>query len=273
MLYPAGLHERTDGGAPIPILIGVFLVCLFVLFAVGGLILVQRLVPMGVRQRQNDVAGFIYAVLGVAYAVLLGLMLVAVWEQWEAAKIIADDEASEVAEIFWIAHQLPQPEGRRIQELARSYSRVVVEEEWPLMERGKASPRAWATLDDLRDSVQSFQPTTDAQVALYQEAIGRMDELSDARRERLLAADEGLPGILWVVLIIGGVLVVGFTYLFGMENNLTHMLMVASLALIISLVLFTVAALNYPFRGDVHVAPEAFKQVLERFESSDLSDL
>ena len=100
-----------------------------------------------------------------------------------------------------------------------------------------------------------------------------MDGLADARRERLLATEEGLPGILWVVLIIGGVFVVGFTYLFGMENNLTHILMVATLALIISLVLFTVAALNYPFRGDVHIAPEAFEQVLERFESSDLSDL
>jgi hypothetical protein len=273
MLDRAGLHKRTDGGAPISILSGVLLICLFVVFAVGGLILVQRLVPMGVRQRQNDVAGFIYAVLGVAYAVLLGLMLVAVWEQWEAAKIIADDEANEVAEIFWIAHQLPQPEGRHIQELARSYSRVVVEEEWPLMEKGKASPRAWTTLHDLRDSVQSLHPTTDAQLALYEQALDRVHELSDARRERLLAADEGLPGILWVVLIIGGVFVVGFTYLFGMENNLTHILMVATLALIISLVLFTVAALNYPFRGDVHIPPEAFKQVLERFESSDLSDL
>jgi hypothetical protein len=58
-----------------------------------------------------------------------------------------------------------------------------------------------------------------------------------------------------------------------MENDLTHALMVATLALIISLVLFTVAALNFPFRGDVHVGPDAFEQVLGRFESSDLSDL
>jgi hypothetical protein len=62
------------------------LVCLFVLISVGGLLLVQRLVPIEVRQRQNDVAGFIYAVLGVAYAVLLGLMVIAVWEQWEGAQ-------------------------------------------------------------------------------------------------------------------------------------------------------------------------------------------
>jgi hypothetical protein len=75
---------------------------------------VQRVIPTALRQKHNDVAGFIYAVLGVAYAVMMGLMVVAVWEQWAAAKTIADDEASEVAEVFWIAHQLPQPEGRHV---------------------------------------------------------------------------------------------------------------------------------------------------------------
>jgi len=184
-----------------------------------------------------------------------------------------DDEASEVAELFWIAHHLPQPEGRHIQELARSYARVVVDEEWPLMQQGKVSPKAWATLDDIRDSIQRLHSSTDDQLLLHQQALERVHGLADARRDRLLAAQEGLPAILWVVLIMGGFLVVGFTYLFGMENNITHILMVAALALVISLVLFTVAALNYPFRGDVHIGPDAFEQILARFESSELSDL
>ena len=62
------------------------MVSLFVAFAVGGLVLVQRLVPIERRQEHNDVAGFIYAVLGVAYAVLLGLMVVAVWQDWQDAR-------------------------------------------------------------------------------------------------------------------------------------------------------------------------------------------
>jgi hypothetical protein len=49
--------------------------------------------------------------------------------------------------------------------------------------------------------------------------------------------------------------------------------MVASLTLVISLVLFTVAALDYPFKGDIRIGPDAFEQVLRRFESSKLSDL
>ena len=66
---------------------------------------------------------------------------------------------------------------------------------------------------------------------------------------------------------------VSFTYLFGPDSTLIHLLMVAALALIISLVLFTVAALNFPFKGDITIGPDATKQVLDRFESSKLSDL
>src|SRR5919206_4375811 len=99
------------------VLTGLLIVAVATVVAVGGLVLVQSLVSTERRQQHNDVAGFIYAVLGVAYAVLLGLMLIAVWEEWDAAAATATDEANELAEIFWLAHQLPEPEGRHIQEL------------------------------------------------------------------------------------------------------------------------------------------------------------
>ena len=109
--------------------LGLLLLCVSIALAVGCLILVQRLVPISVRRQHNDVAGFIYVVLGVVYAVLLGLMVVAVWEEWKMAARTADEEASALAEIFWLADRMPESEGHHIQELARSYARVVVNEE------------------------------------------------------------------------------------------------------------------------------------------------
>jgi hypothetical protein len=252
---------------------GLVLLCVAMALAVGGLILVQVLVPTEVRRQQNDVAGFIYAVLGVTYAVLLGLMVVAVWEEWNAASVTADDEASSLAEVFWLADRMPETEGRHIQELARSYARVVVNEEWSLMEREKSSSRAWDLLDDIRTSLQNFDPSTPEEQVVYEQSLERMRDLADARRDRLLEAEQGLPGILWVVLITGGVIVVGFTYLFGLDSTLIHLLMVASLALVIALVLFTVAALNFPFKGDITIGPDAMEHVLGRFETSKLSNL
>ena len=64
----------------------------------SGLMALERL-RGSVREGPGRTA-VAYAVLGVAYAVLLGLMVVAVWEQWEAAKVTADNEASSLAEIF-----------------------------------------------------------------------------------------------------------------------------------------------------------------------------
>ena len=259
------------------------MVCGACLAAVVGLVLVQRLVPAEVRQHHNDVAGFIYAALGVIYAVLLALVVIAVWEEFGRARVTVESEANALAEIFWLAHRLPEPEGRHLQELAHSYAEEVVEEEWPLMEQGRTplmeqehtreTPSGWVIIDDIRATLQKVEPRTEAEQELYAEGLDQVQRLADARRTRLVAAEESLPTVLWVVLIAGGIMVVGFAYLFGMENTGAHALMVVALAGVIALVLFTIAAMDHPFSGGARIGPEAFELVLNRFETSKLSDL
>src|SRR5215217_4293958 len=94
----------------------------------------------------------------------------------------------------------------------------------------------------------------------------QVDTLADARRMRLVAAEEGVPGVLWAVLIFGGIVAVGFTYLFGLENTWAHRLMVVTLAAVIGLVLFTVGAMEHPFSGGARIGSGAFELILERFE-------
>jgi hypothetical protein len=258
---------------PFNLVPGLLGISLFVFASVAGLILVQRFVPIELRKQHNDVAGFIYAVVGIAYAVLLGLVVVAAWEQYQIANDTTEREANELAELFWLGQRLPPTEGHRLQELTRSYARVVVDEEWPLMARGESSPRAWALIDEIRLTVQNLNPDTEAGQVLYEQGLERVHDLADARRDRLVEAQQGIPGILWVVLVTGAIITVGFTYLFGLDDTTTHTLMVALLALIIGLVLFTIGSLEYPFRGDVHLGPDAFELVLKRFASSKLSEL
>ena len=189
------------------ILYGILVVGGVCLVAVGGLEVVQRLVPAASRQQHNEVAGFIYAVVGVIYAVLLALVVIAVWEDFGSARETVEGEANATAEIFWLAHRLPEPERHRVQELARSYARVVVEREWllmregqtPLMEQGEATPTGWVLIDDIRATLQEVEPKTTAEEALYAEGLDQIEELADARRMRLVAAHEGIPAVLWGV--------------------------------------------------------------------------
>src|ERR687893_2571057 len=216
---------------------GVLVVCGASVGAVVGLVLVQRLVPATIREEHNDVAGFIYAALGVIYAVLLALVVIAVWEEFGRARVTVENEANATAEIFWLAHRLPEPERHQLQELARSYARVVVEDEWPLMrdgraplmEQGQATPTGWVLIDDIRATLQGFEPNGSAEEALYAEGLDQVEELADARRMRLVAAHEGIPAVLWVVLVMAGVAAVGFTYLFGLGKTWAHKLVVVGL--------------------------------------------
>jgi protein-S-isoprenylcysteine O-methyltransferase Ste14 len=260
---------------------GLLVVCGACLAAVLGLALVQRLVPTAIRKEHNDVAGFIYAVVGVIYAVLLALVVIATWEEFGRARVIVETEANALAEIFWLAHRLPESEGTHLQELARSYAEEVAHKEWPLMEQGEAplmtqtqgSPAGWILIDDIRASLQEIKPRTVAGQELYAEGLDQVQRLADARRMRLVMAEESLPTVLWVVLIGAGIVAVGFAYLFGMQNTWAHALMVGSLTGVIALVLFTIGAMDHPFSGAARVGPEAFELVLERFETSKLSDL
>jgi len=119
------------------IIYGVLVIGGICLISLGGLEVVERLVPAETRQQHNDVAGFIYAALGVIYAVL-ALVVIAVFEGFQAANETVEQEANALAEIAWLAHRLPEPEGTHLQELCRSYAEEVVHKEWPLMEHGQA---------------------------------------------------------------------------------------------------------------------------------------
>ena len=261
----------------ITVVFGVLVVIGACLAAVAGLELVQRLVPAEKRQEHNDVAGFLYAVVGIVYAVLLALLVIAVWEQYQSARETVEGEANAVADIAWLAHRLPETERYQLQEHARSYAQEVVDEEWPLMEQGlggvQSLPEGWDLIDDMRATLQEVEPSTAAEQALYAEGLDQIERLNDARRMRIVAAKEGLPGVLWAVLVFGGVVTVGFTYLFGMRNSWAHRLMVMSLTAVIALVLFTIWAMEDPFSGGARLEPSAFELILERFETSKLSDL
>jgi protein-S-isoprenylcysteine O-methyltransferase Ste14 len=240
-------------------------VCVPVLVAVVGLVLVQRLVPSDRREGQNDVAGFIYAVLGVAYAVLLAFVVFAVWQDYETAQTNVESEANELAGVYFFASQLPEPQRTRIQDLTRRYARVVVEEEWPMMERGQTSPHADSLVRQLRLELLQFDPHTKGEQVLYELGQTQLHDAVDARRSRLLEVREGIPDLLWVVLVVSGVITVSFTYLFGLKSNLAHALMVAALTLLICGILFTIAEFNNPFSGPVGIRPEAFREALHSF--------
>src|SRR5919199_603493 len=112
------------------------------------------------------------------------------------------------------------------------------------MQQGKTSPRGGALFNDLGRSVESFEPSTDTEQALYIQGLERIHDLEEDREVRLINVREGLPPILWFALITLGIDIVVFTYFVGMKSSRLHALAVAAVAVGIALILFFVGALQ-----------------------------
>ncbi len=142
----------------------------------------------------------------------------------------------------------------------------MVDEEWLLMGKGLSSPRAAALNEEITKSVDSFQPSTNPEQALYSQALQRAHELNQDRTLRLLYASEGLPSILWIVLGVLAATIILFTYLLGMESALLHIVAVAVLTASLSFTMFATITQDRPFGGDLRVGPDSFEIVLDEIE-------
>lgn len=238
---------------------------LSVFVAVAGLVLAQRLVPLELRESHTAAIGIIYGALYVMFGVIVGFSAYLVLNKYVASHTTAASEAGSIVELHRLAEQLPEPGRGEIQDLATSYARVVVDEEWPLMEDRETSLRAAALADELARAVESFEPGTNAEQALYTQTLERVHDLSQDRESRLLDVREGLPPILWVVLVVLGTTIIVFTYFLGMENARLHMVAVVALTVGIAFVIFTVVTLDHPF-GELRVDSEAFELALNEIE-------
>jgi hypothetical protein len=103
------------------------------------------------------------------------------------------------------------------------------------------------------------------QQSKYEQAFSTLSQMSEHRRLRQLESRMRLPGILWGVLVVGAIVVIGSACLFGCQNFTLHFVLVFVLSLLLSLVLVSVAEIDRPFQGPVHVRADAFEFAQQTF--------
>jgi Protein of unknown function (DUF4239) len=235
--------------------------------SVAGALLVRRWASVEVLERHNEVAGFIYAVIGVLYAVVLGFTAVIVWQRFDEAQATVGKEANVLGDLFRDAQAFPTDVRQGVETTLRSYAGVVVEKEWPAMAEGKSSPEARDALNRIWQVYYRFKPQSDFEKVWYSESLTKLNQLGDHRRARLLSSEtSGLPAVTWDVLIGAGLITIAFSFLFGTRNVLAQAVMTAGLAMTIALVMLSIVALEQPFAGITRIQPEAFNHIMGTFD-------
>ena len=83
--------------------VGMLFIVGLALLAGAATFALEKLVPAKKRAEHNDVVGFVYAVIGVSYAVLLGLVVIAAWNTRAAARANTYTEGNALSRLAWYA--------------------------------------------------------------------------------------------------------------------------------------------------------------------------
>lgn len=232
--------------------------------SVGGMLMVRRSFGVSRLESHKEIAGFVYATIGVMYGVLMSFVCIAEWEQYSNARDVAQREATTVASLYHLAEGFDPPRRDLLEDLFRSYTTAVVNDEWPAMDKGGESAQAWSLSDRIWQTYVGM-PDTERQRIEYQQSLSLMSNFYSLRSERLLANRQHVPPVIWWVLAGGAVITIGFTYLFGVVSVRAQAVMTVALTTSIVGILFLIYTLDTPFSGDVHVGPDSFQSLFGLF--------
>lgn len=216
----------------------------------------------------NEVAGFMYATMGVTYAVLLGFTAVVVWERFSDAGETTIKEGAAIVATYRLASGFEPAAAKALDDSLSTYVHSVIDEDWPAMASGELSQAATAKLTAVFAAAIAIPAASPRDAVLMQEVLAQLDTITEARRSRLELADGIVPNVIWVVLVAGALIVLGFTFFFSAPNVWVQALMTAFLALLIFLTLYVAMVIDHPFSGAVSVSPELFARVLREFGGS-----
>jgi hypothetical protein len=247
-----------------PLWLSLFLLLLpATLFAMAGPAIVRRYVPFERLRTNNEVAGFKFATVGVIYAVLLAFAVIVVWERFNRAEENVAKEAGATATIYRLSRALDAPHGDAIRKATTAYLMSAIHDDWPAMGRGMDSAATTEAMGALYDAVLKFHAIDTGEGLVVAEILRQLDNVSEARRERLVAASGTVPEIIWMVLFGGAFITLAFTFFFGTANLVAQMVMSSALSLLIFGGLMTIIVIDHPFAGPVKVGAEALAAVVE----------
>lgn len=245
----------------------IFLIAaLFIAFTFCGILFVRKMLDSQVLRKNHEAIGFVFTNLGVLYGVLVAFTVINVQQRFEKLKEVTQMEASYLGQLYADSQVFSENDRNQLHNSLKIYAQSVLSEEWNGMaDIGKANPITNNALKNIWNTYYSIDPQGNKQQAWYVESINKLNLLVNARYARLLGSRNSLSGEIWALLIFGGLIMIAFTWFFGMDSLATHLLISSILALTIAFLLFIIYSLDTVFTGRVSISPHALIQVLNSF--------
>lgn len=245
-----------------PLQVAALFTLAFMAFGVIGLLVFLRIFHDWLHkdERTNEMVGFAMTSFALLHGLLLGLLAVAAYSNYTEKLSAVTTEASSLAALYRSVGGFPEPTRGELQGTLRQFTRSVIDVSWPLQSQGHIPVEAPRIMGQLFDQMYAFEPADDGDAAVLAEALAQANTLVTLQRTRLAGINIGIPPLMWWVVVIGTIINIMLIWMVNGRRHI-HIMLTGLLSGFMGLVIFLIAAMDHPFRGDVSVGPEAIEDV------------
>jgi hypothetical protein len=201
-------------------------------------------------------------VLGVIFGLLIAFLAAQVWGDVERAKSAVNHEASALRGVVLLAAEFPGEPEARLRKLVSRHVRDARTIEWPAMARHQATltmiPRSLA--EALAVAV-ALPASTPGAAAAQREIITALENVLEARRQRILVSHAGVDWVKWAALIIQACCTLTAIAMVHSDNRLTVGIATGLFATAAAVCLVLIVSHDRPFVGQLAVSPDVLLQV------------
>jgi hypothetical protein len=243
------------------------LAVLAALLAIGtSAVLRRRRLGENREKWQDQTTGPAGAMFNALFLAAFALCAVIGWQSYSSAKTHNDDERTALTQLY--TDVSPLPNGAALHTEIVDYTQRVINVEWPLMRAGRQDPVAAADIARVKQqllTVDVSDPSTDE---ARSEAMDRLDDLLDARDNRLGDTTTTIPAGLLICVLVAAVVVVGHALVVGLPHTASSLIPLATEAALITVAVLILFLIRQPYHGSLNIPPDAFTQALNSYSQA-----
>lgn len=248
--------ELSDIGLRVELTIVVLSLC-YIVFLVF-----QKVFPNFLFGEDSEYAGYIYGAMGVVFSLVFAFVTVLVWQNYNGVSDAVTKEASTLNNMYRLFSAFPPEIETKGRDALKTYTKTVVEEEWPLLSSDQFSIKAYKQLLEIEDIVINLQPKNVGQSNVHQQMLRIATDATELRRSRIYNARFALAPPAWLGLISSSMVFLFFSCLFKMKSAKTHLILILFLGLTIVGILYFLVLFIHPFLGPMAINPEPLIRLL-----------
>jgi len=232
----------------------------------GSSLGLRALFRIKANSEEKEIAFNLMQVAAAYVGIMIAFAGVQAWQDFDDAQGAVSHEAATAAELNQDL-SIYGPETRPARIALRAYIESISEDEWPLLNQGKGSAATETALLNVFNEVGKLEPDNNRTGAIYTEALSRLNDLINIRRDRIIQSQAGIPLILWSIGLVGSLLTVAYASAFSPTR--LNIVMISGFSMTLGLVFLFILTVDYPFKGEFSVSNRDLVKLTAEFDTLD----